>query len=674
MARQEFKAESKRLLELMIGSIYTHKEIFLRELISNSSDALDKLYFRSLTDTAMGVSRSDLKISIEIDSENRILTIKDNGIGMTEQELVENLGTIARSGSNVFKQENEKVDDISIIGQFGVGFYSAFMVADKVTVTSRHFDSDQSFRWESDGVDGFTVEKSDERVNGTVIVLNIKPDTEDENYSEFLDAYRISALVKKYSDYIHYPIHMDMERSRKKDDSDEYETYTEDTVLNTMVPIWKKNKSEVTKEEYADYYKGKFYDFEEPTATIHSKTEGTITYDALMFIPARPPYDYYTKDFEKGLALYTNGVEEPTATIHSKTEGTITYDALMFIPARPPYDYYTKDFEKGLALYTNGVLIMEKCKELLPDYLAFVRGLVDSDDLSLNISRELLQQDRQLKMIAGSIEKKLLSELRSILKNDRDKYVKFWNSFGRQLKFGVYDGFGANKDKLADLLMFETSNGENLATLDEYIGRMREEQTEIYYATAESLTRCRSLPQTELLLEKGYEVLFFTQDIDEFAIKMLGTYKEKSFKSVQSGDLDISTDEDREKLDELAQRHSSVIDALKQALGETVSDVRLSKRLRSHAVCLTTEGEVSLEMEKILKTGGDTSVKASRVLEINPEHRILSVLEEMQRNNQTERIDTLAKVLYAQAMLIEGIIPENPAEYSAQVISLLDNI
>ncbi len=625
MAVKQFKAESKRLLDLMINSIYTHKEIFLRELISNASDAIDKLYYRSLTDQSVGMARSDFAIRIKIDKENRILTLSDNGCGMTKEELEANLGTIAKSGSLAFKKENEAKEDIDIIGQFGVGFYSAFMVADRVQVISKAFGSEEAFRWESKGPEGYTVTPCEKETAGTDVILYIKPDTEDERYSEFLEPYRIQMLVKKYSDYIRYPIKMDMEKSRPKPDNDkEYETYTEEETLNSMIPLWRKNKSEVTQEDYNNFYKDKFFDYENPLAVIHSKTEGSAT-----------------------------------------------YDALLFIPARAPYNYYTKEYEKGLQLYASGVLVMEKCPDLLPDHFSFVRGLVDSQDLSLNISREMLQHDRQLKLIANSLEKKIKSELSKMLENEREKYEEFFKNFGLQLKFGVYNNFGANKDLLKDLLLFHSSSENKLVTLAEYVGRMKEGQKYIYYACGESIAKLDRLPQAELVKEKGYEILYMTDDVDEFAIRMLMKYEDKEFKSVSSGDLGLETEEEKKKLNEQAEENKELFEKMKEALDGKVSKVRISPRLKSHPVCLTSEGALTLEMEKVLNAlPSDNKVKAERVLELNAEHPVFQKLADLAKNNP-EKLKEYAKLLYNQALLIEGMSIEDPVEFSNAICNLM---
>ena len=553
MAKKQFNAESKRLLDLMIHSIYTHREIFLRELISNASDALDKLYYRSLTDDCTGVDRSEFVIQLEVDREARLLTITDNGIGMTKEELENNLGTIAKSGSFAFKQDNDEKPDVDIIGQFGVGFYSAFMVSDHITVTSRAFGSDEAWCWESSGADGYTVTAADKDGHGTEIVLHIKDNTEEESYDEFLQTYRLQGIVKKYSDYIRYPIKMELERSRMKEgspeDKPEYETYFENETVNSMVPLWRRNKNELTDEDYQQFYKDKFFDY----------------------VPA-------------------------LRVIHSATEGAATYNALLFLPAHAPYDYYTKDFQKGLQLYANGVLIMDKCEDLLPDHFGFVRGLVDSQDLSLNISREMLQHDRQLKIIAGRLEKKIASELQSMLLNDRENYEKLWASFGQSLKFGVYSAYGAHKDELKDLLLFVSSKEKKAVTLKEYRERMPEEQKYIYYACGETVDKVARMPQTELVLDKGYEVLYFTDDVDEFAIRMMRDYDGVEFRNLSSGDLGFEPEEPSEEDKATAEENKEMFTAMTEALSGKVKEVRASKRLKSHPVCLSSDGELTLEM------------------------------------------------------------------------------
>ena len=631
MKTKQFKAESKRLLDMMIHSIYTHKEIFLRELISNASDAMDKLYFRSLTDEKVGMNREDFAIDLKIDKDARTLTITDNGIGMTQEELEKNLGTIANSGSLKFKNENKLEDDVDIIGQFGVGFYSAFMVAKRVTVRSKAYGSDQAYQWQSEGVDGYTIEPCDKETAGTEILLEIKDDTEDETYSEFLEQYRIQGLVKKYSDYIRYPIRMDMTKSRRKetenadkDAAPEYEEYVENETLNSMVPLWRKNKSELTDADYNAFYKEKFFDYNEPL--LH---------------------------------------------IHTKSEGTATFNALLYIPSKAPYDYYTKEYEKGLQLYSSGVMIMEKCADLLPDYFSFVKGLVDSEDLSLNISRELLQHDRQLKIIAKALEKSIRNELTKLLKNDRAAYEKFFEAFGLQLKFGVYNGYGMNKDALKDLLLFYSSSEKKPVTLAEYVSRMKEDQTCIYYATGENIARIDHLPQTELVKDKGFEILYLTENVDEFAIKMLMNYEGKEFKSVSAGDLDLETEEEKKEIEEKSKEHADLFNDMQKALEGKVKSVRLSQRLKSHPVCLTSEGALSLEMEKVLNAmPTDQKVQADRVLEINPEHPIFAKLVQLQTENP-DKLKAYAKLLYDQALLIEGMSIEDPVAFSNQICELM---
>ena len=623
MATKEFKAESKRLLEMMIHSIYTHKEIFLRELISNASDAIDKLYFKSLTDDSVGLNKDDFAIEIKTDKDARTLTIIDNGIGMTEDELENNLGTIANSGSLKFKTENKLEEENQIIGQFGVGFYSAFMVAKKVTVETKAFGSDKAYKWESEGVDGYTVTECEKESAGTVITLELLDDTEDEKYSEFLEQYKIKSLVKKYSDYIRFPIKMEMTKSRRvetegedKDAEPKFEDYTEVETLNSMIPLWKKNKSELTDEDYNHFYMDKFMDYSHPLKYMHIKNEGAAA-----------------------------------------------YNALLYIPSKAPYDYYTKEFEKGLQLYSNGVLIMDKCADLLPDYFSFVRGLVDSEDLSLNISREMLQHDRQLKIIAKSLEK--------TIKNEREKYEEFFKAFGLQLKFGVYNGFGANKDTLKDLLLFTSSAENKLTTLEEYVSRMREDQKYIYYATGESVARIEQLPQTELVKDKGYEILYLTENVDEFAVKMLMNYNEKEFKSVSAADLDLESEEKKEELKAKEEESADMFKVLEEKLSGKVSKVRLSKRLKSHPVCITSDGEISLEMEKILNAmPADQKVKANRVLEINPDHEIFGKLQTLY-NEDKEKLGKYGELLYDQALLIEGLPIENPVEFSNLICELM---
>ena len=634
MKMKQFKAESKRLLDLMINSIYTHKEIFLRELISNASDAIDKLYYHALSDGNTGLNRDDFSIELAIDKENRTLTITDNGCGMTKEELENNLGVIAKSGSLAFKQENEAKEDIDIIGQFGVGFYSAFMVAANVKVYSRAYGADEAYVWESNGAEGYTVEPCEKASNGTQIVLTIKEDTEDEKYSEFLESYRVQELVRKYSDYIRYPIRMEVEKSRMKEQPEgeeadeekapEYETYTEVETLNSMVPIWHKNKNELTDEDYNSFYKEKFFDYSDPLKVIHTYTEGAAT-----------------------------------------------YHALLFIPAKAPYNYYTRDYEKGLKLYASGVLIMDSCKDLLPDHFSFVKGLVDSEDLSLNISREMLQHDRQLKVIASRLEKKIKSELLSMLKNDREKYEEFFKNFGLQLKYGVYNGFGANKELLQDLLLFYSSSEQKLVTLEEYVSRMKEDQKYIYYAGGESREQIERLPQTELVKDKGYEILYLTDDVDEFALQMMHDYSEKEFKSVSASDLDLDTEEEKKEFEKQTEENKDLLTFMKDALDGKVKAVVLSKRLKSHPVCLSNEGMLSIEMEKVLNAmPNDQKVKAERVLEVNASHPIFEKLSKLYAEDQ-EKLKTYAQLLYTQAELIEGMPVEDPVAFSNAVCELM---
>ena len=630
MAMKEFQAESKRLLDLMINSIYTHKEIFLRELISNASDAIDKLYYRTLEDGATGLSREDFSIQLAVDKEARTLSITDNGIGMTQEELDNNLGVIARSGSLQFKQEAEKKDEVDIIGQFGVGFYSAFMVSSRVTVDTKAFGSDEAWHWESTGLDGYEITPGAKADRGTTITLYLKEDSEDENYSEFLDQFRLQDLVKKYSDYIRYPIRMEVSHTHVKEGTGvdgkdpEYETHTEVETLNSMTPIWKKAKSEVTDEEMNAFYKEKFYDWQDPLKVIRTSTEGAAT-----------------------------------------------YTALLFIPSHAPMDYYTREYEKGLQLYASGVLIMDKCADLLPDCFSFVKGLVDSQDLSLNISREMLQHDRQLKLIASRLEKKIASELQSMLNNDREKYEQFWKAFGLQMKYGLYDNYGAKKDELKDLVLFTSSAEKKLTSLKEYVSRMKPEQKYIYYGCGETVERVLSLPQAETLQEKGFEMLCLTDNVDEFALRMLMKYDDKEFRNISSDDLELESTEEKEKVKELAEENKDMLAFVKESLGDKVKDVRLSGKLKSHAVCITTDGMISTEMEKVLNAmPAQEKIKAQRVLEINGEHPIFQRLQELYQSDK-ERLKLYAEILYDQALLLEGISLEDPSDFSQKLCQLL---
>ncbi|VEF46215.1 heat shock protein 90 [Bacillus freudenreichii] len=624
MAKQAFKAESKRLLDMMINSIYSNREIFLRELISNASDAIDKMYYKALTDDSLTFDQKDYYIKIDADKDSRTLKVVDTGIGMTEEELENNLGVIAKSGSLAFKNENEIKDGHDIIGQFGVGFYSAFMVADKVTVITKAFGSNQAYKWESTGADGYTIEPFEKETVGTEIILTIKENTEDESYDEYLEEYRLRSIIKKYSDFIRYPIKMEVTESRLKEGSeDEFEEYKEEQTINSMVPIWKKNKNELTDEDYVNFYQEKHY-----------------------------------------------GFDKPLKHIHIKVDGTIRYNAILFIPENIPFDYYSKEFEKGLELYSSGVLIMEKCADLLPDYFSFVKGMVDSEDLSLNISREILQQDRQLKFIAKNIQSKIKRELENFLKNDRDKYELFYNSFGRQLKFGVYNNFGQDKDVLQDLLLFYSSKEEKLVTLEEYVSRMPEDQKYIYYATGETNERIARMPQTELVADKGYEILYFTEDVDEFAIKMLMSYKDKEFKSVASGDLDID-EESKEKTEAEEKENKGLLDYMKETLSGKVKDVKISTRLKNHPVCLTADGEVSIEMEKILSAmPNNQEVKADKILEINADHEVFQSLKTVFEQDK-EKAGLYTNLLYNQALLIEGLPIEDPIEFTNDICKVM---
>ena len=625
LEKKQFKSESKRMLELMIHSIYTNRDIFLRELISNSSDAIDKIYYKALTDESINFNKDNYFINISIDKENRTLTIADTGIGMTEDDLENNLGVIAQSGSLKFKKENELDDEHGIIGQFGVGFYSAFLVADKVTVVSKALNSDEAYKWESEGVDGYTIEKANKETVGTEITLKIKENKDDENFDKYLDEYNMQSLIKKYSDFIRYPIKMELTKSKLKEGSEnEYEEYKEVETINSMVPLWKKNKNQLKDEDYNNFYVEKHY-----------------------------------------------GFDTPLSHLHISVDGAVSYNSILFIPERAPYDFYSKEYEKGLELYSNGVLIMNRCADLLPDYFGFVKGVVDSEDLSLNISREILQHDRQLRLIAKNIKTKIKNELKNMLKNDREKYEKFYNSFGRQLKYGVYSEFGANKDVLEDLLMFYSSKEKKLVTLDEYLERMAEGQKYIYYAVGSSIDRIEKLPQTELLLDKGYEILYFKEDVDEFAIKMLMSYKEKEFKSVSSGDLGIEPDDKKELSEEETKENGSILDAMRETLSNKVKAVKASKILKNHPVCLSAEGEVTIEMEKILSAmPNNEGVKAEKVLEINTNHDVFKAVKDAYENDK-EKFNLYTNLLYNEALLIEGLPIEDPMEFTNNISKLM---
>ena len=629
MEKQQFKAESKRLLDLMINSIYTHQEIFLREIISNASDAMDKLAYLSLTDQNVGLSRSDFAIDITVDEKERLLTVSDNGIGMSREDMEENLGTIAKSGSLQFKKDMEQQEDIDIIGQFGVGFYSAFMVADAVTVISKKYGSDEAWMWHSSGADGYTITACEKEAAGTQVIMHLKADTEDENYSRFLQEHELRSLVRKYSDYIRYPIRMDVTKTRVKEetkDSDkpEYESYTENETLNSMVPLWQRAKKDVTEEEYNRFYQEKFFDYENPLATIHLSIEGNIT-----------------------------------------------YKALLYIPARAPYDFYTKEYKKGLQLYSSGVLIMENCEDLLPEHFRFVKGIVDSQDLSLNISREMLQHDRQLKLIASNLEKKIKSELKKLLENDREKYEKFFNAFGRNLKYGLVSEYGMHKELLQDLMLFWSSKEQKLVTLQEYVDGMGEGQEHIYYAAGESRQRLSQLPQMELLQDKGYDVLFFTEDVDEFIPQTLQKFAEKDFKNIASDDLGLTSDEEKKAMEEKNEAAKPTLDFIKETLGDRVKDVRLSATLKSHPVCLVPDEGMSFEMEKYFqKMNPEMGFKAGRILELNPEHAVFATLQ-IAVAQDPEKAKKYVEVLYDQSLLMAGLPIDNPTEYTDRICSLM---
>lgn len=636
MENKQFKAESKRLLDLMINSIYTNKEIFLRELISNASDAIDKLYYRSLTDKNVKVNKDDLYIRITPNKEARTLTIEDNGCGMNKEELEENLGTIAKSGSLAFKEaakakENaEKEDDVNIIGQFGVGFYSAFMVASKVRVESKCYGAEKAYAWESEGAEGYTIDECDKLDFGTKIILTLKADTDDEKYSDFLAEYKIEKLIRKYSDYIRYPIKMEVEHEHEVEQPEgekkepKFEKVRHDEILNSMIPIWKKNKSEVSDEDYNNFYQEKFGDYQKPLKVIRTSVEGDVS-----------------------------------------------YTALLYIPSHTPYDYYTKDFKRGLQLYSNGVLIMDKCEDLLPDCYGFVRGLVDSPDLSLNISREMLQHDRQLKIIAKNLDKKIKSELLDMLHKNREDYEKFFTTFGTTLKFGVYNDFGLNKDNLKDLLMFHSSTENKLVTLDEYVDRMKEGQDKIYYACGETVDKIELLPQVEAVKEKGYEILYLTENIDEFVVQVLMEHKEKKFINVCANDVDLDTDEEKEALKKENEKNKDMFTLMKETIGEGVQEVRFTHRLKNHPVCLTSEGALSVEMEKVINSmPNDQKVKAQTALEINDSHPIAQKIKDLYVNDK-EALKKYTQVLYAQARLIEGLPVENPTQISNLICEII---
>ncbi|HLR53271.1 MAG TPA: molecular chaperone HtpG [Pseudogracilibacillus sp.] len=625
MEKKEFQAESKRLLDLMIHSIYSQKEVFLRELISNASDAIDKIYYKTLTDDSLVFHREDYFIKIDADKESKTLTVADTGIGMTKKELESNLGTIARSGSLDFKSQTEMEDDFDIIGQFGVGFYAAFMVADTVNVVSKAFGEDVAYEWQSNGADGYTITEIDKPENGTTITLTLKEDTEEETYSDFLEETRLQEVVKKYSDFIRYPIKMEVTKSEPtEEDSEEYTEYTEEETINSMVPIWKKQKSELTEEDYVNFYQEKRY-----------------------------------------------GFDKPLKHIHTNVDGNIRYHAILYIPETMPFNYYSKEYEKGLELYSNGVLIMDKCADLLPDYFSFVKGMVDSEDLSLNISREMLQHDRQLKMIEKNISKKVKSALKNMLNKDRENYLKFYESFGSQLKYGVYSEFGQNKEMLQDLLLFYSSTEEKLVSLDEYVSRMSEDQNNIYYATGDSIDRIKKLPQTEMVENKGYEVLYFTEDVDEFAIRMLMNYQEKEFKNVSSGDLDLETEEEKQEAEQQAEDHKALLEKMTELLNGKVKAVKATKRLSTHPVYFSTEGEVSTEMEKVLQQMPDNpDIKAEKVLEVNLDHDIFTKLENAFENDE-EQLALYTNLLYNQAMLIEGLPITDPVDFSNDICKVM---
>jgi len=636
MEKKQFKTESKRILDLMINSIYTHKEIFLREIISNASDATDKLYYSAMKTGETGINRENLPINIILNKENRTITVKDNGIGMTKEDLESNLGTIAKSGSLNFKKENKDLTDVEIIGQFGVGFYSAFMVSESIKVISKVHGQDKAYAWESEGAEGYTIAEVEKEDCGTEIVMNLRENTEEENYDQYLESSKIKNLIKKYSDYIRYPINMDIEKTRMKaaeneeENSEEkkepeYESYIENETVNSMIPLWRKTKSEITEDDYNNFYTDKFMDYEKPLKVVHSSVEGMTS-----------------------------------------------YNMLLYVPSHAPVNYYSKDYEKGLQLYSNGVLIMDKCADLLPDHFSFVRGLVDSQDLSLNISREMLQHDRQLQMMSKNIEKKIKKELLSMMKHDREDYDKFYEAFGLQIKYGIYSSFGANKDLLKDLIMYKSSTTDSYVSLEEYISKMAEEQKYIYYACGDSVSKIEKLPQIEALKDKGYEVLYMTDEIDEFAIKILHDYDSKEFKSISDNDLGLETEEEKQEAEKLTETNKDLFEKMKDTLDGKVSAVRLSSKLKSHPVCLSTDGEISLEMEKVLSQmpNGNMGMKAQRVLEINPNHPVFEKLVDL-KTNDDEKVGKYANLLYNQALLIEGISIEDPVEFSNAICELM---
>ncbi|HLR64419.1 MAG TPA: molecular chaperone HtpG [Pseudogracilibacillus sp.] len=625
MEKKEFQAESKRLLDLMIHSIYSQKEVFLRELISNASDAIDKVYYKALTDDTITFHADDYYIHVQPNESERTITITDTGIGMTKEELENNLGTIAKSGSLDFKKSHDIEEDYDIIGQFGVGFYAAFIVAQKVTVTSKAFGSNEAYRWESEGAEGYTITEAEKELAGTEIVLTLKEDTEDESYSEFLNTVTLQNIIKKYSDFIRYPIKMEVTKSKpKEEDSEEYVEYVEEETINSMIPIWRKNKSELTDEDYVQFYQEKHY-----------------------------------------------GFDEPLTHIHANVDGNIRYNAILYVPQNVPFDYYSEDYKKGLELYTNGVLIMEKCEQLIPDYFGFVKGMVDSDDLSLNISREMLQHDKQLQLIEKNITRQIKRELERLLKNNREKYESFYQSFGRQLKYGIYSDFGANKKTLQDLILFYSSTEKKLVTLKEYVERMAESQKYIYYATGESIERIEKMPHTEVVADKGFEILYFTDDVDEFAIKMIEAYEEKEFRNVSSGDLGLESEEEKKEIEEEEKEQKPLFDKMKEILAQKVKDVKASPRLRTHPVCFSADGDISIEMEKVLQQMPDgQAVKADKVLEINPNHPVYEALKRAYETDDAT-FTLYTELLYNQAILIEGLPMENPVQFTEDICKIM---